>query len=100
MSTGQLVRSTNDRKVAGVAAGIADHFDIDIGTMRVLWVLAVLFGGFGFLAYVILWIVLPEGETGASASTSRSSALRIVEERYARGEIDATEFRRLKEDLA
>ena len=57
-------------------------------------VAAVLFGGFGLLAYVILWIVLPEGEASSS-----SAAARIVEERFARGEIDAEEMRRLKEDL-
>jgi hypothetical protein len=39
-------------------------------------------GGAGFLVYIILWIVLPEG-------TATSSAVAIAEERYARGEITA-----------
>lgn len=87
-----LKRSTNDRMIAGVCGGLAAHFGIDPTLVRLLWVAAIVFGGFGLLAYVILWIVLPEGEPS-------SSAARIVEERFARGEIDAEEMRRLKEDL-
>ena len=98
MTTGKrLVRSTTDRKIAGVAAGVADFFGLETHTVRVLWILAILFGGFGFLAYIVLWIALPEAPTIAS---SISSAVQIAEERYARGEIGADDLRRIKEDLA
>jgi phage shock protein PspC (stress-responsive transcriptional regulator) len=93
----RLVRSTNDRKIAGVAAGVADFFGLDAHTVRVLWVLAILIGGFGFLAYIVLWIALPEAPT--SGSSSSTSAVQIAEERYARGEISADDLRRIKEDL-
>jgi len=98
MATGKrLVRSTTDRKIAGVAAGVADFFGLDSHTVRVLWVLAVLLGGFGFLAYIVLWIALPEAPTGDV--TSSRSAIRIAEERFARGEITADELHKIKEDL-
>ena len=89
------MRSTTDRKIAGVAAGVADFFGLDVTLVRIAWVLAVVFGGFGVLAYVILWIVLPEGPTAVS-----SSAIEIAEERYARGEITAEELARLRADLS
>jgi len=38
----RLVRSINDRKIAGVCAGVADYFDLDPLLVRVLWALAVL----------------------------------------------------------
>ena len=63
----RLVRSTNDRKFAGVCAGLADYFDLDVTLVRVLWALAVLCAGTGVLAYVILWIVVPEGVTGVTS---------------------------------
>ena len=70
----RLVRSTNDRKVAGVCAGLADYFDLDPTIIRVLWVVAVLCGGTGLLAYAILWVALPEGMTGvASPSVTPAS---------------------------
>lgn len=55
----RLMRSSRDKKVAGVCAGIAEYFDLDPTLVRVLWLIAIFFGGTGFLLYVILWIVLP-----------------------------------------
>lgn len=99
MSTSRrLTRSTTDRKIAGVAGGIAEYLGIDPTVVRVLWVLAVIAGGFGVLAYVILWIVLPEGAQG-ELPRGPSSAVQIAEERYARGEITADELTRIKQDL-
>jgi phage shock protein C len=78
--------------IAGVAGGIAQRFGINATLVRLAWVLSVFFGGFGVLAYVILWVVLPKGPP-------QVPAIRIAGERYARGEISATEFERLRSDL-
>ena len=69
----RLVRSTNDKKIAGVAAGLADYFDLDPTIIRLVWLLAFLFAGVGLLAYVILWIALPAGPTGVAASSAPSA---------------------------
>ena len=55
----RLMRSSTDKKLGGVCAGLAEYFDMDITLVRVLWLLVVLCGGTGILLYVILWIVLP-----------------------------------------
>ena len=49
-----------DRKVAGVCAGFAEYFDLDVTIVRVVWLIVALFGGGGVLAYIIAWIVMPE----------------------------------------
>src|ERR1700726_595027 len=69
----RLVRSTNDKKIAGVAAGLADYFDLDPTIIRLVWLLAALFAGTGVLAYIILWIALPAGPTGVVTSSAPSS---------------------------
>lgn len=56
----RLERSRTNRVIAGVCAGLADYFNIDIALMRVLFVVATICGSFGFWMYVILWIVVPE----------------------------------------
>ena len=56
----KLMRSRTDRKVAGVCAGFAEYFDLDVTLVRVLWLIVALFGGGGIIAYVIAWIVMPE----------------------------------------
>jgi len=66
----RLVRSTNDRKIAGVCAGVADYFDIDTTLVRVLWLIATLVPGPNIIAYIILWIVVPEGMTGVAAPST------------------------------
>jgi phage shock protein C len=97
---GQLTRSVTDRKIAGVCGGIAQYFGIDPTLVRIGFVLAALVG-FGVLAYVVLWIVLPRSEPGTVAYRGRSSpAVRIAEERYARGEISAEELARIRDDLS
>jgi phage shock protein C len=68
----RLVRSTNDKKIAGVAAGLADYFDLDPTIIRLVWLLAILFAGTGLIAYIILWIALPAGPTGVATTSSSS----------------------------
>lgn len=63
MAVKKLVRSKKDRKIAGVAAGMAHYFDLDVTFVRLLWALALIPGGIpGVLLYVICWIVIPEGK--------------------------------------
>lgn len=58
----RLTRSP-DRKLGGVAAGIADYVDVDPTLMRVLFVVA-FFLGFGtiILVYIALWFIMPESD--------------------------------------
>jgi len=56
----RLVRPRQDRKIAGVCAGLAEYFDLDVTLIRIVWVLCVVCGGVGALAYVVCWIVIPE----------------------------------------
>jgi phage shock protein C len=56
----KLMRSRTNRKIAGVCAGFAEYFDLDVTLVRVVWLIVALFGGGGILAYIIAWIVMPE----------------------------------------
>jgi phage shock protein C len=69
----KLMRSSTDKKIAGVCAGLADYFDIDPTIVRVVWLLAVLCAGTGLLLYIILWIVLPLAPAGV-VPTSATAA--------------------------
>lgn len=56
----QLFRSRDKRILGGVCGGIADYLDVDPLLVRALWVLVTLLGGSGFVAYVVLWLLIPE----------------------------------------
>jgi phage shock protein C len=56
----RLMRPRTNRKIAGVCAGFANYFDIDPVIVRLVWLVVVIFGGTGLLAYLIAWILMPE----------------------------------------
>lgn len=75
----RLYRSTDDRMVAGVCAGIADYFGIDPTLVRLIFV----FGALGtvsglFWAYLIMAIVVPE-EISASRDVVDAKSEEISE---------------------
>ena len=56
----RMVRPRADRKIAGVCAGFAEYFDVDGTVVRLVWLLAAVMTGVGFIAYPIAWIVMPD----------------------------------------
>ena len=60
MEPKRFYRSTTDRKIAGVAGGLAEYFEIDPLLVRLIFVILLLVGGGGFLLYIILWIITPD----------------------------------------
>ncbi|MBK7498194.1 MAG: PspC domain-containing protein [Ignavibacteriales bacterium] len=56
----KLYRSVTDKMLGGVCGGLAEYFSIDPVLVRLIFVLAVIFGGSGILAYIILWIIIPQ----------------------------------------
>ncbi|MDA0179555.1 PspC domain-containing protein [Solirubrobacter phytolaccae] len=55
-----LTRSSTDKKVGGVCAGLADYFGVDTTVTRVGFILTTLFtGGAAALAYVAMMVVMP-----------------------------------------
>jgi phage shock protein C len=55
----RLYRSGSNKVIAGVCGGIAEYFKIDPVIIRLIWVLLVLGYGFGVLAYLIAWLIIP-----------------------------------------
>jgi phage shock protein PspC (stress-responsive transcriptional regulator) len=63
-----LRRSRDNRIVAGVVAGLAAYFNIDVTLLRVVYVLvSILSAAFpGILVYLVLWFLVPEEGTAPS----------------------------------
>jgi phage shock protein C len=57
----RLYRSRDDRMIAGVAGGVAEHLDADPSVIRIVWaVLIFLTGGLALLVYIVMAVVVPE----------------------------------------
>jgi phage shock protein C len=57
----KLIRSRADRKIAGVCAGLAHYFDLDVLLVRILCIFITLATGVcpGIVTYLLAWIIVP-----------------------------------------
>jgi phage shock protein PspC (stress-responsive transcriptional regulator) len=56
----KLTRSTTDRRIAGVCGGLANYLTVDPVVLRIIFLISLVFGGLGFWAYLVIWLVAPE----------------------------------------
>jgi phage shock protein C len=61
----RLLRSRNDRIVAGVAGGVAAMFNVDPLLVRIAFLALALFNGFGLMIYLVLWLLVPNEDSSA-----------------------------------
>ncbi len=52
-------RAREGRMIGGVARGLSNRFGVPCAAIRLVFLLSILFGGWGVLAYVALWIAMP-----------------------------------------
>jgi phage shock protein PspC (stress-responsive transcriptional regulator) len=86
MSARRLTRSLTDAKIAGVCAGIADYFDVDVVLVRVAWVVFSIVPGAvigGVLAYLAAWILMPARTETVPASGRRRLARSATDRKVA-----------------
>ncbi|MCE1198635.1 MAG: PspC domain-containing protein [Marinilabiliales bacterium] len=56
----RLKRSVRDKMIGGVCGGLANYFDVDATLIRLAFAFAAIFAGTGVLAYLIMWIIIPQ----------------------------------------
>jgi phage shock protein PspC (stress-responsive transcriptional regulator) len=77
----RLLRSRDDRMIAGVAGGLGRYFDVDPVIFRIAFAVSVFFGGLGALVYLALALFVPSaGDDGdeSPAPVQRSGWLGIA----------------------
>jgi phage shock protein C len=70
----RLTRPAFEGKIAGVCAGFARYFNVDVTLVRVLWLVLTIWPlpVFGFIAYIVAWIVMPKDPVTAPARQMQS----------------------------
>jgi len=87
LSARRLTRSPGEGKIAGVCAGLANYFDVDVTLVRALWVIFSIVPGAiigGIVAYVLAWLVMPEGH-GTADSYRHNRLVRSATDRKIAG---------------
>jgi phage shock protein PspC (stress-responsive transcriptional regulator) len=62
----RLVRPRDNRWIAGVCSGLARRFGLSPNTMRLIFVLSCLLPGPQFVAYIVLWVLMPDESSSPS----------------------------------
>ena len=66
----RLMRNPHRGRLGGVCAGLSDYTGVSQTLFRLLFLISLLFGGFGLWIYLILWLAIPAQDnipiTGAS----------------------------------
>lgn len=78
----QLYKSKKNKVLDGVCGGIADYFKVDAVIVRLIWVLATIFGAhiFGVIAYIIAMVIIPpESKKASSFSPLEKSSKEVGE---------------------
>jgi phage shock protein PspC (stress-responsive transcriptional regulator) len=65
-----LYRPFDDRMLAGVAAGVARYFDVDVTIVRIVFAVLAVVGGIGVPLYLAGWLLIPD--EGAEQSIASS----------------------------
>lgn len=83
----KLLRDTRHGVIGGVAAGFGRYLDVDPVLVRLALILLVFADGFGLLAYLVCWAVVPRAaeDEFEAAGPSGPDALRETGERLAAG---------------
>ena len=59
----KLFRDENNKIIGGVCSGVAHYVGMDITVARIIFAILFFSFGIGFLAYIILWVVVPSSAT-------------------------------------
>ncbi len=70
----KLMRSADDKKIAGVCGGVAKYLDVDATLIRLAWIMLALLGGWGLIGYLVAWAIMPlEKERAAAPAAARQA---------------------------
>ncbi|MEN1785152.1 MAG: PspC domain-containing protein [Bacteroidota bacterium] len=73
----KLYRDTDQKYIGGVCAGLEHYLGLDALWIRLIVILLTIFTGFGIIAYLLLWILVPEAATTSQKLDMRGEPINI-----------------------
>ena len=72
-----LMRDTENGVIAGVCSGVAAYLGWDVVFVRIIFLIALIVTGFGFIIYIVLWIAAPEAKSTTDRLRMRGEAINL-----------------------
>ena len=73
----KLYRDTEQKYIGGVCSGLEYYLGFDALWIRLIFILLAVFTGFGLIAYILLWILVPEAATTSQKLDMRGEPVNI-----------------------
>ena len=73
----KLYRDTDQKYIGGVCSGLEYYLGFDALWIRLIFILLAIFTGFGLIAYILLWILVPEAATTSQKLDMRGEPINI-----------------------
>ena len=73
----KLYRDTEQKYIGGVCSGLEHYIGFDALWIRLIFILLAVFTGFGLIAYILLWILVPEAGTTSQKLNMRGEPVNI-----------------------
>ena len=73
----KLYRDIDNKYIGGVCAGLEHYLGFDVLWIRLIFIVLGIFTGFGFIAYILLWILVPEAATTSQKLDMRGEPVNI-----------------------
>ncbi len=90
----RLTRDPRKAVLGGVAAGLADHFDVDPALVRIGFILLCFLHGLGLIMYLVAWVVIPSREATPDSPPSDPPPMdRIMDQVREKGEAIVDDLR-------
>ncbi len=91
--TKKLYRDIDNKYIGGVCAGLEHYFGFDALWIRLIFIFLALATGFGFIAYILLWILVPEAATTSQKLDMKGEPVNIsnIEKKVKEGFEDVAE---------
>lgn len=102
MTGKELYRDTENGKISGVCAGIANYFDLEPWLVRIIVISVTLLGGWFivFLAYIALSLMLEKQSYHSGQASAYDKSYTLKQRPWKQGEAPAELLDNLTEDLA
>ncbi|NBC82536.1 MAG: PspC domain-containing protein [Bacteroidetes bacterium] len=73
----KLYRDPENSTLGGVASGVAAYLGVDVVWIRLAFILAIFLNGLGIIAYLIMWIIVPNARTVTQRMEMRGEPVRF-----------------------
>jgi phage shock protein PspC (stress-responsive transcriptional regulator) len=89
----KLYRDIEQKYIGGVCSGLEHYLGFDALWIRIIFIILALTTGFGFIAYILLWILVPEALTTSQKLDMKGKPVNIsnIERKVKEGFDDVTD---------